>query len=104
MGAAIGSAQTAPIMTELPQQHLATPISTTGTSPTNGARVVVSGESLWSIASAALTKQLGATPSLVDVDVYWRAVVTMNVPGLRSGDADLIYPGETVILPDFDRP
>lgn len=60
-----------------------------------GRHVVESGESLWSIA-AAETARRGDGSS---VGTYWRRVVAVNEPHLRSGDPDLIYPGEEIILP-----
>ena len=101
---AVGTTEVATTVVELPPQRLVASVSTAGTALTEGQCVVVSGESLWSIASAALMEHLGTRPSLDDVDFYWRAVVTTNLPRLQSGDADLIFPGETVVLPDFDRP
>lgn len=54
------------------------------------------GDNLWKIASRHLeTLGMGADrlPS------YWVAVVEVNRNLLRSGNPDLIYPGETVLLP-----
>jgi hypothetical protein len=38
----------------------------------------------------------------VEVTRYWLRVVEANRPNLRSGDPDLIYPGEIVILPPIE--
>ena len=55
--------------------------------------VVVAGESLWSIAR----DRVGDGDALLP---YWRALCDANRASLRSGDANVIYPGETVVLPD----
>lgn len=63
------------------------------------------GDHLWSLAAAELARA-GARPvaSLrdVEIDPYWRRVVAANARRLRSGSPDLIYPGETVVLPVVD--
>jgi nucleoid-associated protein YgaU len=56
--------------------------------------VVSPGEHLWSIAAA----HLGAVTA-VDIAPYWRRVVEHNQPRLRSGDPNLVYPGEVIELP-----
>lgn len=57
--------------------------------------VVERGDHLWKISARHLN---GVAPD-DQVAPYWREVVTVNTPRLRSGDPDLIYPGETVELP-----
>jgi nucleoid-associated protein YgaU len=47
------------------------------------------GEHLWSIAAS----------HAADVGPYWRRLVALNRPHLRSGDPNLVYPGETIELP-----
>lgn len=42
---------------------------------------------------------LGRTPSIEEVSTYWRNLVAANLAEIRSGNADLIYPGEVVALP-----
>jgi hypothetical protein len=61
--------------------------------------VVISGDSLWSIAEDHLARRHDGPPSdrlLLD---YWRSVIEANRNHLRSGDPDLIHPGERVRLP-----
>jgi nucleoid-associated protein YgaU len=53
--------------------------------------VVAPGESLWTIAAA----HAGAA----DVGGYWARVVELNRAALRSGNPNLIHPGEIVELP-----
>ncbi len=56
---------------------------------------VVAGEHLWGIAAG----RADATASAAEVAGYWTRVVAVNRARLVSGDPDLIYPGETVVLP-----
>jgi nucleoid-associated protein YgaU len=96
----------APAMAEAPAPAppaLPTPSRTTPprTTPPPSARVhvVVAGDNLWSIARAALADATGAPPAARDVAPYWHRVVDANRATLRSGDPDLIHPGELVTLP-----
>jgi hypothetical protein len=43
---------------------------------------------------------VGEQPGVDGFDVRRLEVVEANRERLRSGDPDLIYPGETVVLPD----
>ncbi|MGH8986568.1 MAG: hypothetical protein ACRDY6_22235, partial [Acidimicrobiia bacterium] len=54
--------------------------------------VVAAGESLWTIAGAHVAP--GA-----DIAAYWARVVDANRDTLRSGNPNLIYPGEAIALP-----
>jgi hypothetical protein len=56
-----------------------------------GQHVVAPGESMWTIAA----DHAGATAAAQ----YWAHVVDVNRARVRSGDPDLIYPGEIVELP-----
>lgn len=65
-----------------------------------GTHVIVQrGDHLWKISA----KHLGEDSPESDVAPYWRRVVLVNTPRLRSGDPDLIYPGETVELPPVNE-
>lgn len=61
--------------------------------------VVVPGDNLWTIAAAHLGSQSDPAPSTTVVARYWRAVIDANLGRLRSGDPNLIYPGEELTLP-----
>jgi nucleoid-associated protein YgaU len=74
---------TVPQPAPLPSPRLSTP----------GRHVVVAGESLWSIAR----DQVGSDDAALLP--YWRALCDANRATLRSGDVNVIYPGETVVLP-----
>lgn len=62
--------------------------------------VVVRGDHLWSISEGALGDRLGRAVAPDEVGPFWRVVIDMNRATLRSGDPDLIYPGEEIALPD----
>lgn len=59
--------------------------------------LVVPGESLWSIAEDAIPLETSERPAAIDA--YWRALLELNTSTLRSGDPNLIYPGEVIRLP-----
>lgn len=61
--------------------------------------VVERGDNLWAISTTRLGEVLGHEPTIAEIDPYWRAVISLNADNLRSGDPDLIYPGEEVTLP-----
>lgn len=57
--------------------------------------VVVAGDHLWKISE----RRLGPSSPDEVIAPYWRVVIEVNTPRLRSGDPDLIFPGEIVELP-----
>lgn len=59
------------------------------------AHMVVAGDNLWSITADAL----GGSVSAADVHPRWQALIDANLDRLRSGDPDLIYPGERLVIP-----
>lgn len=66
-----------------------------------GTVVVEKGDHLWKISA----RHLDEHASNGEIAPYWRRVVDINTPRLRSGDPDLIYPGEIVHLPAIpERP
>lgn len=60
--------------------------------------LVVAGEHLWQIAHDRLVAA-GRPHGRGQVAGYWQQVVATNRDRLASGDPDLIYPGEEVVLP-----
>ena len=56
------------------------------------------GDNLWTIAANHLA-DLGVTRSNGRIAPYWKELIQDNRSGLRSGNPDLIFPGETVTLP-----
>lgn len=64
-------------------------------SPQPDTVVVEKGDHLWRISA----RHLGEEATNDDIAPYWLEVIDVNVPHLRSGDPDLIYPGEVIELP-----
>ncbi len=60
---------------------------------------IVAGDNLWTVAQEHLRRVLGRTPTDAETATYWVEVIAANVASLRSGDPDLIYPGEVVVCP-----
>jgi nucleoid-associated protein YgaU len=60
--------------------------------------VVEPGDSLWRIAERHV-RSIEADPAPRRIATYWARVVAVNADRLLSHNPDLIYPGETVILP-----
>lgn len=75
-----------------PSTVTTTGTATTGTSP--GTHIVEEGDHLWKIAASRVTGEA--------VDAYWRRLVEANRTTLRSGDPNLIYPGEVIALPPLE--
>ncbi|MET0566371.1 MAG: hypothetical protein ABW021_08010 [Acidimicrobiia bacterium] len=67
--------------------------------PSPGTVVVEPGDHLWKIAEGQLHAMLDRPVRPGEVVPYWLAVIETNRSGLKSGDPDLIYPGEVVTLP-----
>lgn len=63
---------------------------------------VMEGDHLWKISKRHLEERLAHQPGSGEIAPYWRTVIEENRERLRSGDPDLIYPGELIHLPDFD--
>ena len=57
------------------------------------------GDHLWSIAGEHLSIVLDRRPTDAEHSRYWVQVVEAARPIIRSGDPDLIYPGEEIPLP-----
>ncbi len=64
--------------------------------------VALAGDNLWTIAAAHVAASTGramATLSDGEIAPYWARVCDANRARVRSGDVDLIYPGEAILLP-----
>ena len=61
--------------------------------------VVQPGDNLWRVARDTLVVRGTAAPADREITTYWRRVIAANLATLRSGDANLIYPGEVITLP-----
>jgi hypothetical protein len=63
---------------------------------------VVAGEHLWGIAAEQIATRTGRPVSDVgtaEIAPYWVRVCMLNAPHLRSGDPNLVHPGEVIELP-----
>ena len=63
---------------------------------------VVAGDHLWSIAADHLARNRPDSPGESEIARYWRRVIDANRDRLRSGDPDLIFPGELIELPPIE--
>ena len=61
--------------------------------------VVRRGDHMWGLAEARLATKLGRPPTNQEIAPYWTRVVDINRQRIRSGDPDLIFPGEVLVLP-----
>ena len=66
--------------------------------PVDKVVTVEPGDHIWKISA----KHLSDIGSESRVAPYWRRVIKQNLHNLRSGDPDLIYPGEVISLPEVD--
>ncbi len=88
----------------------ATPITRASNSaaPTSGPRrtwTVRPGDSLWSIAASALAAGSDGPPSEREVATYWLSLIAANRHLLADpDDPNLVYAGETFVLPPVPSP
>lgn len=61
--------------------------------------VVQPGDSMWSVSADHVRRSQAGPVSGTEVMRVWRQVVDLNRDRIRSGDPDLIYPGEILVLP-----
>ena len=66
--------------------------------------VVKRGDHLWKLSATHLADLLQREVANQEISPYWRDTIEANRDLLRSGDPDLIYPGELVVLPAIERP
>jgi hypothetical protein len=57
---------------------------------------------MWSLAEQRLTQVLGRGVSDTEIAPYWLQVIGVNLSRIGSGDPDLIFPGEILLLPEID--
>jgi nucleoid-associated protein YgaU len=68
---------------------------------------VIDGEHLWGIAADVLAATRAVDPAALtdrEIHAYWVTLIAANRPALRSGDPDLIHPGEVLQLPPVTEP
>jgi hypothetical protein len=66
---------------------------------------VVEGDNLWTIARdhiAAVTNRRSSELADHEIATYWLRVMAVNRAALRSGNPDLIFPGELIMLPPLN--
>lgn len=63
---------------------------------------VRAGDSFWVVATRHLEAALGRYPTDGEIAPYWAEMVEVNRHRIRSGDPDLIFPGEVLELPPLD--
>lgn len=78
------------------------PAPTRTATPDQAEVTVQPGDSFWILAARHLEAIRGHTPTDAEVGPYWIRMVEANRHHIRSGDPDLIFPGEVVILPPLD--
>lgn len=66
--------------------------------------VVEPGDHFWKISAVHLANMLDREVANREISPYWRDTVDANLDRLRSGDPDLIFPGEQVVLPAIEQP
>lgn len=68
-------------------------------SPDATSYTVVSGDNFWAIAKAQVEGSLQRDATNSEVANYWVQLIEANRANIRSGDPDLIFPGEVFTLP-----
>lgn len=61
--------------------------------------IVRPGDHLWALAERRMNEVLGRPASDPEIAPYWVKVVDANRESIRSGDPNLIFPGEVIVLP-----
>lgn len=64
--------------------------------------VVRPGDHLWALAERRMTEVMGRPVADHEIAPYWVRVIEANRSSIRSGNPDLIYPGEVIVLPAVD--
>lgn len=59
------------------------------------------GDNMWLLAERRLREIRGRAVTDADIAPYWLAVIAANHSRIRSGDPDLIFPGEVLLMPEW---
>jgi LysM repeat protein len=89
-----------PVTPDLPTTPVPAPVAAAGT------YVVGPGDSLWVIAArhvAGPGRNVAVVPAN-EIAPYWNLLIERNGPHLRSGDPNLIFPGEVIEVPPLPAP
>ena len=57
------------------------------------------GDNMWTITASYLAAELGEPASNARISEVWRITMDLNRDSIRSGNVDLIFPGEQLTLP-----
>ena len=97
--ALVGALTLSGVAMAAPEIGVRLPTETTGAPPPNSHVTVEKGDHLWKMSQ----RQLGDQSPAIAVAPYWRRVVKLNAPHLRSRNPDLIYPGEIIEMPGLSE-
>ncbi len=61
--------------------------------------VIVAGDNFWAIAESRLSHHLGRAAGPGEITPYWVELVKANERSIQSGNPDLVFPGEVIVLP-----
>ena len=78
------------------------PLLAAPTTPDRSSYVVYTvqpGDDMWSIATAHLSRHRDKAPSVADIAALWMETIEINRDRIRSGNPDLIFPGEALLVP-----
>jgi hypothetical protein len=112
------TASPVPIMRRLPPDPPSTSPAVPTTAPTTAPPpspslasappptwVIRTGDNLWSVAEATLTRAWGRAPSDAEVDGYWMTLIAANRARLaHDDDPDLVFAGQVFLLPAIPAP
>ncbi len=56
-------------------------------------------DNMWTITATYLAEELDRRPTNAEISEIWHLVMDLNRASIRSGNVDLIYPGEQLVLP-----
>ena len=71
--------------------------------PAPNTYVLRRGDNLWSVAARRVAEHTGQRATDLtarEISRYWVRLLDVNEPHLHSGDPDVVYPGQTILLPD----
>ena len=85
-----------------PRPPTIAPIGTSAGDAHSGTHTVEAGDNLWRVAALHLRDNRDGAVTDGDVVEYWRRLIEANEDTLRSGDPNLIYPGELIMLPPVE--
>jgi hypothetical protein len=61
------------------------------------------GGNLWKLSAHELADAHGTKPTNAEIVPYWKSVISTNEDHLRSGNPNLIYPGEQIKFPGIEN-